>query len=211
MHTDNPNPHSASRALLESQVDADPLMQFQAWLHEASQQHVNEPTAMTLSTCGANGRPAARVVYLKGFKGHGLLFYTNYLSRKGQELEQSPYASLTFFWPELERQVRIEGIVSKIPAKESEQYFESRPEASRIGAWVSEQSQVIDSREVLEKRQQYYEERFAHARIRRPKNWGGYLLKPDYYEFWQKQPARLHDRLAYFLEQQKWKIRRLAP
>lgn len=200
----------AKDELLEHQMAYNPLEQLQFWLQEASLK-AKEPTAMTLATAAAKGRPSARIVYLKGFKEGGLLFYTNYQSRKGKDLESNPYASITFFWPELERQVRIEGKTQKIPAWESEAYFESRPLASRIGAWVSEQSSVIDSRGVLDRRRAYYEERFANKRIRRPKHWGGYVLHPDYYEFWQGRPGRLHDRIAYVFNNHRWEMKRLAP
>ncbi|MHA7128669.1 pyridoxamine 5'-phosphate oxidase [Algoriphagus namhaensis] len=191
-------------------VNQDPLTQFHAWFQEAMQSDVLEVNAMTLSTMGLNGFPHGRVVLLKELD-HGFVFFTNYTSQKGQELEANPNASLTFFWPELERQVRIEGVVNKIDPKESDEYFFSRPEGSQIGAWTSPQSQVISSREELEINLKKMEEKFAQESLTRPPHWGGYRLAPVSIEFWQGRPSRLHDRLKYEKKGEAWVISRLAP
>ncbi|WP_276495883.1 pyridoxamine 5'-phosphate oxidase [Pontibacter litorisediminis] len=199
-------------ALTEASVAAAPIDQFKTWLQEAIEAQVEEPTALVLSTVDAAGKPSARVVLLKGVDEQGFSFYTNYASRKGQELAQNPHASLTFFWPALERQVRIEGKVEKVQPEESEKYFHSRPKGSQIGAWASPQSQVIASREVLEQREKELSEQYADAELLpRPEHWGGYRLVPDYLEFWQGRPSRLHDRIVYELEGERWQIKRLAP
>lgn len=198
--------------LTEASVSQNPTQQFQQWLQEALDAKVDEPTAMVLSTVSGSGRPSARVVLLKGLDEQGYTFFTNYDSRKGHDLEASPYASLTFFWPALERQVRIEGKIVKVAAAESDTYFQSRPKGSQIGAWASPQSQVIEAREVLEQREQEFSEKFANQDVvPRPAHWGGYRLQPDCVEFWQGRPSRLHDRIVYALEGQNWKIKRLAP
>ena len=199
-------------ALTEDSVAGHPIEQFKVWLQEAIEAEAEEPTALVLSTVNTAGRPSARVVLLKGVDGHGFSFYTNYNSRKGQELERHPQAALTFFWPALERQVRIEGIVSKVSPQESDAYFHSRPRGSQIGAWVSPQSQVIPSRSVLEQREKELAEEFARTElVPRPEHWGGFQLQPDYVEFWQGRPSRLHDRIAYELENGIWQVKRLAP
>lgn len=199
-------------ALTEDSVAADPIDQFKVWLEEALEAQVEEPTALVLSTVSAAGRPSARVVLLKGVDESGLSFYTNYSSRKGHELEQNPYASMTFFWPALERQVRVEGRIVKVSPEESDAYFHSRPKGSQIGAWASAQSRVIESREVLEQREQALAEQYAEAAaLPRPEHWGGFRLEPDYLEFWQGRPSRLHDRIVYERERSSWQIRRLAP
>lgn len=198
--------------LTEASVSQNPTQQFQQWLQEALDAKVDEPTAMVLSTVSGSGRPSARVVLLKGLDEQGYTFFTNYDSRKGHDLEASPYASLTFFWPALERQVRIEGKIVKVAAAESDTYFQSRPKGSQIGAWASPQSQVIEAREVLEQREQEFSEKFANQDVvPRPAHWGGYRLQPNCVEFWQGRPSRLHDRIVYALEGQNWKIKRLAP
>jgi pyridoxamine 5'-phosphate oxidase len=167
---------------------------------------------MTLATAGKTGKPSARIVLLKGFTHEGFQFFTNYESHKGEELKQNPQACLVFFWKELERQVRIEGIVEKVSAAESDEYFNSRPAGSKIGAWASPQSKVIASREILEEKVSSVEKRFAGTEIERPGHWGGYILKPALIEFWQGRPSRLHDRILYTrIEKNKWKIERLAP
>ena len=200
------------KELRKSEVSPNPFLQLQTWLEEAIAAGVNEPTAMNLATVSGNGRPSARIVLLKDLQASALLFYTNYTSRKGNELESNPYAAITFFWPELERQVRIEGKISKVTEDISDRYFLSRPESSRIGALASPQSQVIENRETLEKLEQKVIENLHGQTPQRPQHWGGYRLDPDYYEFWQGRPSRLHDRIAFTLEENaNWKIQRLAP
>ncbi|WP_242918875.1 pyridoxamine 5'-phosphate oxidase [Pontibacter liquoris] len=202
----------SKQALTEDSVRPQPLEQFQVWLQEALQAEAEEATAMVLSTVSAAGRPSARVVLLKDVSPAGLTFFTNYNSRKGQELAETPFAALTFFWPALERQVRIEGKVSKAAPQHSDTYYHSRPKGSQIGAWASPQSQPIASREELEEADQAFTEQFAAvAEIPRPPFWGGYLLQPDRLEFWQGRPNRLHDRIVYELQGSTWHIVRLAP
>lgn len=196
--------------LLETSLADTPLKQFALWFDEALQAQVPEPNAMTLATTTAAGRPSARIVLLKGYDEQGFVFFTNYLSRKGKELEANPHASLLFFWPALERQVRIEGSIEKVTAAESDEYFHSRPLGSRIGAWVSPQSQPI-TRAELEARTLTLTESLG-ANPTRPEHWGGYRLKPDYVEFWQGRPSRLHDRLVFQREADgPWSHLRLAP
>ena len=195
--------------LLESSLAPTPLEQFSKWFNEALQADVPEPNAMTLATVGANGRPSARIVLLKGLDERGPVFFTNYTSRKGQDLATHPHASLLFFWQPMERQVRLEGLIEKISAAESDAYYNSRPLGSRIGAWVSPQSQPI-SREELEQRNNALSKSLG-TEPPRPEYWGGYRLKPDYVEFWQGRPSRLHDRLVYTLTAGQWTQSRLAP
>ena len=194
----------------EKEVAADPYVQFDRWLNEAIQAEVLEPTAMTLSTVGAEQRPSSRVVLLKGFDANGLVFYTHYRSRKGRELAHNPWASVLFFWKELERQVRIEGRVEQGNAQEADQYFASRPLGSRWGAVVSPQSEVIPDRRWLENKLTEVSARH-HEHVPRPQHWGGYRFIPDCFEFWQGRLDRLHDRMRYRLEQAHWNIERLAP
>ena len=193
-----------------SDVNIDPIAQFEVWFKEALKAHVLEVNAMTVSTIGLDGSPNARILLLKGVDT-GFVFFTNYNSEKGKELENTNSASLTFFWPELERQVRIRGKIEKVTAEESDSYFFSRPLGSQIGAWVSPQSQLINSRADLSNRQKDFERQFGENNISRPPHWGGYRLLPHTIEFWQGRPSRLHDRIKYLKEGENWKIVRLAP
>jgi pyridoxamine 5'-phosphate oxidase len=196
--------------LTEDSVAADPLSQLTKWLDEAIAAQIPEPNAMTLATVGANGRPSSRIVLIKGLDARGAVWYTNYESRKGQELAAHPYACLQFHWVELERVVRLEGRVEKTSSEESDTYFSSRPLDSRIGAWASPQSQKIDSRTVLVANAAKFGAKFA-LNPPRPPHWGGYRLVPDRAEFWQGRPSRLHDRIAYSMGSVGWERFRLAP
>ena len=200
----------ALKRLDENDVDADPFKQFHAWLAEALGAQVPEPTAMTLATVDEEGNPSARIMLLKALDERGFVFYTNYESRKGHELAVRPRAALTFFWKELQRQVRIEGRVEKVSAAESDEYFAIRPLGSRIGAWASTQSAVIASRPWLEARVKAAEAQYGDNPPR-PPHWGGYRVLPDWLEFWQGRQSRLHDRLAYTREASGWKLERLSP
>jgi pyridoxamine 5'-phosphate oxidase len=199
------------RSLSESEVEIEPIKQFEKWWNEALQSQIEEVNAMTLATCNSKGHPSARIVLLKGFNKKGFIFFTNYESKKALEIKEKPYACLVFFWKELERQVRIEGIVQKISEPESDEYFLLRPEASRISAWSSPQSSVIKCRNILEQYVSHYSQAFKNGSIPRPPFWGGYIVKPSLIEFWQGRPGRLHDRLLYTEIATGWKIERLAP
>jgi pyridoxamine 5'-phosphate oxidase len=194
-----------------SDVAAHGLEQFKQWFLEAIEAQVNEPNAMNLATVKSNGAPSSRIVLLKGLENEAFNFFTNYQSHKGQQLAQSRAGALCFFWPELERQVRIEGQITKVSEADSDEYFYSRPLESRIGAWVSPQSEVITGREVLDVNFKRIAEQFKDKEVTRPAHWGGYALKPQTIEFWQGRPSRLHDRILYTLEGNTWKIERLAP
>jgi len=198
--------------LSEDASHADPLQQFDQWLKEALSSELPEPNAMTLATVGSNLRPSTRMVLIKGYDARGLVWYTNYDSRKGQELAGNPFAALQFHWVELERVVRIEGQVHKISAEESDAYYQSRPLDSRIGAWASPQSQVIEGRSVLVAQAAKYAAQYL-LQPPRPPHWGGYRLVPDRWEFWQGRRSRLHDRLVYSRSDQDslWGRQRLAP
>lgn len=200
------------RSLSEKDVQSDPISQFNVWWGEAVSSKIDEVNAMTLATASVDGLPAARIVLLKEFDQRGFVFFTNYESFKGQQLQENPRACLVFFWKELERQVRITGLVEKVSAAESDAYFNSRPEGSRLGAWVSPQSQVIENRQWLDIEEEKKKEEFSGKNIVRPPHWGGYLVKPVIMEFWQGRPSRLHDRIQYSLnEKGEWLIERLAP
>ena len=172
---------------------------------------VNEPNAMTVCTATKEGKPSARILLIRNFDENGFVFYTNYNSRKGLEIEENPYCSILFFWPELERQVRIEGVLQKQNKEESDIYFQTRPRSSKLGAWSSPQSKVIESRNVLDEAYQKNSEKFPGDNVPRPEFWGGYLLKPNSIEFWQGRPSRLHDRIVYKKQNTGWDIVRLAP
>ncbi|GAB2903283.1 pyridoxamine 5'-phosphate oxidase [Paraburkholderia jirisanensis] len=198
-------------SLDEADIDRDPIRQFEKWFAQAVDARLPEPNAMTLATVDARGYPAARIVLVKGVDERGFVFFTNYESRKGEELAVNPRASLLFHWVELERQVRIEGRIDKTDAAESDAYYASRPLASRIGAWASAQSQVIESRAVLETRETEIRAQYGENPPR-PPFWGGYRLQPDAIEFWQGRPSRLHDRLRFIRSAGgAWRIERLSP
>src|SRR3989344_3938199 len=201
----------AMQTLDEKGVDVNPVLQFTKWFKEAVESKVNEPNAMTLATASADGKPSARIVLLRNFDENGFVFYTNYTSRKGGEILKNPYGSILFFWPELERQVRIEGKLTKQSAEESYKYFSTRPRSSKIGAWTSEQSRVIASRKALDDEYEKMSLKYPQENVPRPVYWGGYVLEPNSIEFWRGRPNRLHDRLLYTKENSGWKIERLAP
>lgn len=193
-------------------VDRNPIVQFNKWFQEALQAEVLEPNAMTLSTITKSGRPAARIVLLKGVEDNTFIFFTNYQSKKGNELEHNPFCSLTFFWPELERQVRIDGLCERTTPEASERYFQSRPRGSQIGAWASPQSNLIANREILESRVKEIEKRFEGKEVLpKPNQWGGYAVTPLEIEFWQGRSNRLHDRIVYYFSNHQWVTHRLAP
>lgn len=198
--------------LNESEVEATPIRQFDKWWRQALEADITEVNAMTVATASADGMPSARIMLLKGFSEKGFVFFTNYNSYKGQQMIENPRGCLVFFWKELERQVRITGIIERTNDKESDVYFQSRPKASQLGALASPQSQVIESREWLDDRYQKLSEQLDGEIIQRPAHWGGFLVKPVIIEFWQGRPGRLHDRIQYsLLDDGSWKIERLAP
>lgn len=197
--------------LHEKDVKSSPFDQFENWFQFAIESKLSEPNAMSVATATPEGKPSIRVVLLKELNEKGFVFFTNYLSRKGKEIEENPQAAIVFDWHPIERQVRIEGSIMKISEEESDIYFNSRPEASKIGAWVSPQSEVVESRETLNSLQQKTEKRFEGKSIERPPHWGGYIVIPDVIEFWQGRPSRLHDRIVYYKTDKGWTIKRLAP
>jgi pyridoxamine 5'-phosphate oxidase len=202
----------ATQNLLETNVAADPVTQFSIWWQQALDSNIDEPNAMTLATASCDGLPSARIVLLKGFNDNGFVFFTNYKSYKAIQLEENPKACLVFFWKELERQVRIVGLVKKVTAEESDNYYNSRPKYSRIGALASPQSQVVESRQWIDEQFLKLLDKYKDEEPLRPDYWGGYILKPIIIEFWQGRPSRLHDRIQYTLEENgAWKIDRLAP
>jgi pyridoxamine 5'-phosphate oxidase len=202
-----------SKASLDvSAISSDPIAQFERWFQEALDTKVLEPNAMNLSTVNEHNRPSSRIVLLKGIEKSKFLFYTNYQSSKGKELSANPACALTFFWPELERQVRIEGTADRVAEATSEKYFQSRPRGSQIGAWTSPQSAVLQSRTILEERALEIEKKFeGMSSLPRPKQWGGYQVEPFIIEFWQGRPNRLHDRIQFSKIDNAWNICRLAP
>ncbi len=199
--------------LIETNVESNPIQQFQLWLEQAVAADIIEPNAMTLATATPDGKPTARIVLLKGFDERGFVFYTNYQSLKGKQAIANPHAALVFFWDRLERQVRIEGKITKVSPEESDSYFHSRPLGSQIGAWTSNQSEVIPNREFLQSKQQEIAAKYQNReKIARPDHWGGFRVIPEVIEFWQGRPNRLHDRLIYRLQpNNSWIIERLSP
>ena len=197
----------------KTDVDAEPIKQFELWFQQALDADLIEPNAMTLATATADGKPTARIVLLKGVSDRGFVFYTNYESQKGQQLIANPHAALVFLWHKLERQIRIEGRVEKLSSEESAEYFHSRPKASQLGAWTSDQSRVIPNREVLELKQAHLQEKYSgDTEVPLPPHWGGFRVVPSRIEFWQGRPSRLHDRLVYELQtDDSWQIERLSP
>ncbi|MDR9417730.1 pyridoxamine 5'-phosphate oxidase [Gracilimonas sp.] len=201
----------SKNALNESEVDANPVKQFEVWMEEAADAKVPEPNAMTLSTVDMQNKPHSRVVLLKGIEDDNFIFYTNYESDKGREIESNKHVALCFLWLELERQVRVEGTVEKISTEESEGYFKERPYKSQLGALASNQSSVVPNREFLEDRFEEMREKYNEGEVPKPKSWGGYKVTPEYFEFWQGRRSRLHDRIRYEKVGNKWDIKRLSP
>ena len=199
------------KSLDESDVQSDAIDQFTRWWQEALESDIYEVNAMTLATADKNGRPLARIVLLKDYDENGFVFFTNYASIKGNQLAENPAACLLFFWKELERQVRIEGVAEKISEADSDAYFYSRPEGSRIGAWTSPQSQPIPGRSFLENKYLELTEQYKGKEVPRPPHWGGYIVRPQKIEFWQGRPSRLHDRILYTKNESGWTIERIAP
>jgi len=197
--------------LTEESILFDPFKQLNLWLEEAISENESEPTAMVLSTIDLKGNPDSRVVLLKELNSEGLIFFSNYNSKKGQQIASNPNVAVSFLWAKSERQVRVKGTVSKISEEISEEYFKSRPIDSQLGAWASPQSQVIETRRILDENFSHYQRYFQEHEIKKPPHWGGYLICPEYFEFWQGRPNRLHDRLEYILDENEWIIHRLAP
>lgn len=206
------NRRDYSRSILnDDSLPDDPFEQFRIWMDDALSSGISDPTAMIVSTCPENNRPSSRVVLLKDFSSEGFVFYTNYHSRKAREFAENPNLSLLFYWPIFERQIRIEGKAKKLSATLSDHYFSQRPRQSQIATWVSEQSSVIPDRTFLENKFKEAETKFKSSPVSRPENWGGVLVVPDYFEFWQGRDSRLHDRLCYERNSGNWEIKRLAP
>ena len=197
--------------LSEQTVNKDPIQQLTLWLKDAVSDQTSDPTAMILSTLDPDGNPDSRVVLLKELTSDGLIFFTNYTSKKGQQISSNQHVSVVFFWPKTERQVRIKGLAEKISVEDSEIYFNSRPIESQLGAWASPQSQIISNRQMLEDNYVHFQKYFQQNELKKPPQWGGFLIRPDYFEFWQGRPNRLHDRIEFCLSDQAWAIHRLAP
>jgi pyridoxamine 5'-phosphate oxidase len=195
----------------ESSVARDPFAQFAQWFQAAADAGFREPAAMTLATASPDGRPSARIVLLRGQDERGFIFFTNYESRKGRELESNPRAALVFYWDILERQIRIEGVIAGLEPSASDDYFAQRPRGHRLSAWASKQSEIVRDRASLEAQAACCDERFAGMEVERPPYWGGYLLAPTFFEFWQGRPDRIHDRIAYVPRDPGWRIERLSP
>ena len=201
----------AHSILEEQELDRNPFFQFRKWFEEALSAELPEPHAMTISTVSLEGRPSSRIVLLRNFDENGFTFFTNYQSKKSFDISQNTFVALNFFWQAIERQVRIEGKIERVSAKESDEYFASRPRESQIGAWASSQSKAISSRHELEKQVDYFTKKYENKPVPRPEHWGGYLIVPDYFEFWQGRPSRLHDRISYQFTSGKWELNRLNP
>jgi pyridoxamine 5'-phosphate oxidase len=215
---ETPHDPAASRyehpatGLRRRDLDPDPIKQFANWFTAAIEAGIRDVNAMSLATAGHDGRPSVRIVLLKGFDQDGFVFFTNYQSEKGWQLEENPYTACVFYWIELDRQIRVTGPVTKTPREESERYFHSRPRASQLGAWASRQSEVLDARRVLDARMAEITERYGDEPIPLPPHWGGYVIKPELFEFWQGRPNRLHDRFRYTRQMDdSWQVERLAP
>jgi pyridoxamine 5'-phosphate oxidase len=204
--------HEYAHATLDvKDVGSDPFVQFDHWMNEAIRAHIPEPHAMHLATCDDQGQPSVRVVLLRHYDTEGFVFYTNYLSAKGYEIASNPKAAINFFWQAIERQVRISGTLSKLSTETSDAYFASRPYDSQLGAWASNQSEVIESRDLLEEKLELLKKTYSPGNVPRPPHWGGYLLNPHRIEFWQGRPGRVHDRILFHRENAEWKIARLSP
>ncbi|MEA4919070.1 pyridoxamine 5'-phosphate oxidase [Proteiniphilum sp.] len=200
-----------SGSLKETEMTSNPFDEFQVWLETAITSGLSEPNAMIIASATPDGRPSARVVLLKELNKKGFVFYTNYMSRKGRELLANPFAAAVFDWHEIERQVRIEGIVEKVEDEESDAYFNVRPNDAKIGAWASPQSRIVRGRKELEELEKKYTTQFAGSEIPRPSHWGGFLIQPTMIEFWQGRPNRMHDRMVYYKVDKGWNLKRLAP
>jgi pyridoxamine 5'-phosphate oxidase len=195
----------------EKMVNKNPILQFDLWMKEALDSDVPEPHAMNVSTVCKEGKPSSRIVLLRDFSEKGFVFYTNYNSKKGSDISENNFAAINFFWPQLERQIRIEGNLQKVNSKISDEYFASRPHDSQLGAWASNQSEVLKNREELEEKFSELEKQFVGKTVPRPEHWGGYVLAHSSIEFWQGRPSRIHDRIKYSLVNHEWKIERLSP
>ena len=201
----------SSISLIKKELEQNPFIQFRKWFEDAKNAKIIEPNAMCLATVGKNGQPSSRMLLLKSFDLNGFVFFTNYESKKGLEIKENPLGSVLFYWDLLEREIRIEGKISKISTQDSDDYFDSRPFGSKIGALISKQSTVINNDDFLKKEKEKNILDFENKKITRPKNWGGYILIPNLFEFWQGQPDRIHDRFQYKLENNNWLIERLSP